>query len=84
MRRHGITVWLDQPFDQIWRRRESLSADRPLMGTESALRRLYEQRAASYRLAMIHLPVAEDDLSGALDELLRLLRERFAIGQAAP
>src|SRR5437899_1686428 len=31
MRRCGITVWLDQPFDRIWDRREELASARPLL-----------------------------------------------------
>ena len=79
MRGGGITVWLDQPFEQIWERRKDLARGRPLMRGESELRALYEQRRDSYRAATLHLPVTEGGLPQALDELLRFLAERFGV-----
>ena len=80
LHRCGITVWLDQPFDQIWRRRDELARHRPLMRGESEVRHLYEERAAFYTRASLHLTVMEGELPAALRNLLGLLRERFAIG----
>jgi shikimate kinase len=73
MQRTGITVWVDQPFDRIWTRRDELSALRPLLRGEQDFRALYDERAPLYGLATLHLAVGDRDLPGALDELMRLL-----------
>lgn len=79
MARHGLAVWVDQPFDQIWQRRDELARTRPLLRGEAELRALYAQRAPFYRLAPLHLTVSEGELPRALEELLRQLRDRFAL-----
>lgn len=79
MKRCGVTVWLDQPFDQIWQRRGGLAAARPLLRDEAELRALYERRIRFYEQAALHVPVAEQGFPHALDDLLRLLLERFQI-----
>lgn len=73
MQRTGITVWVDQPFDRIWARRDELTELRPLMSSEEALRTLYDERSPLYSLATLHLSVADRGLPEALHELLRLL-----------
>jgi len=79
MRGGGITVWLDQPFEQIWERRENLARERPLLRGESELRALYDQRLGFYRSAALRQPVTEGGLPQALAELLRCLAERFGV-----
>ena len=79
MRLHGITVRLDQPFDRIWARRETLARERPLLRAEPEFRALYDERLGFYRSADLHLPVGEGQLADALEELARLLGERYGI-----
>ena len=73
MQRTGITVWIDQPFERIWSRREELSALRPLLRGEQDFRALYDERAPLYGLATLHLAVGDRGLPEALQELMRLL-----------
>jgi len=73
MQSTGITVWVDQPFERIWSRREELSGLRPLLRGEEEFRALYEQRAPLYGLATLHLDVGDRGMAEALDELMRLL-----------
>lgn len=75
----GITVWLDQPFAAIWKRREALAHARPLMSGEADLAALYDRRLPFYRAAALHLPIGEGQLPEALDELTRLLEARCGI-----
>ena len=73
MQRTGITVWIDQPFERIWDRRDELSALRPLLRGEQDFRALYDERAPLYGLATLHLAVGDRGLPEALQELMRLL-----------
>ena len=77
LRLHGVTVWLDQPFDRIWQRRNELSRRRPLWRGEEPLRALYEQRIPFYQLASIHLPVEENQIQDAADRLHTILRNEY-------
>jgi shikimate kinase len=79
MDRCGVTVWIDQPFDRIWRRRAELAGSRPLLRREAEARALYEQRVPIYALAALRVEVAEGAIEKALEDLLRSLRERFGI-----
>ena len=79
----GITIWLDQTFEAIWRRRDRLIANRPLMGDgraeairEEDLRRLYEERAISYGAAQARIAIEENGLPAALEDLARIVHER--------
>jgi shikimate kinase len=81
MRQRGITVWLDQPFDQIWARREDLARRRPLLRGEGEVRALYEDRIRFYRDAAFHLPVSEGGLERTLEALVHMLQERTGLGQ---
>ncbi len=78
MRLGGITVWIDQPFDQIWERRDALAGERPLLSGESELRALYDRRIGFYRLADLRVPVSEGRLPEAVEELVLLLGKRLA------
>jgi shikimate kinase len=79
MSRHGITVWLDAPFELCWRRIQNDGATRPLAPDEATARSAYERRLALYRQASIHIPITEpqspDDISerivGKLSGLLK-------------
>lgn len=73
MQRTGITVWVDQPFERIWTRREDLSELRPLLRGENDFRRLYEERAPLYALSTLHLSVGDREPPEALIDLMRLL-----------
>ena len=73
MQRTGITVWIDQPFERIWSRRDELSELRPLLRGEADFRRLYEERSPLYSMSTLRLEVGERGVPDALDDLMRLL-----------
>src|SRR5262245_55477486 len=73
MQRTGISVWVDQPLERIWARRDELSAPRPLLQGEEGFRALYAERAPLYGLATLHLTVGDREPHEALEDLMRLL-----------
>ena len=63
---HGVTVWLDTPFDLCWQRIETSPQDRPLGRTRAQAEQLYRERRAVYQLAAIHLPVLAHETTAEL------------------
>lgn len=56
VRAHGVTVWLDTPFDLCWRRITDCGEGvRPLARDEGQARRLYDERRSLYELAVLHV-----------------------------
>ena len=63
---HGVTVWLDTPFELCWQRIETSPQDRPLGRTRAQAEQLYHERRAIYQLAAIHLPVLAHETTAEL------------------
>jgi shikimate kinase len=57
---HGLSVFLDVPFEVIAERLAGKTADRPLFPSEETARELWEARLASYRMADRTLDVTRD------------------------
>lgn len=68
---HGISIWLDTPFEMI-RARVAGSAHRPLARDPERFAELYEERLASYRKADYRIEVGPEGSSGAVEQILRL------------
>jgi len=66
---HGITVWLDCPFE-IVERRVGQATHRPLARDPQAFAALYRSRRECYGLADIHVPVESDDPENAVVAIL--------------
>jgi len=66
LQHHGVTVWLDTPFELCWERIETSPQDRPLGRTRTQAERLYHDRRAVYQLAAIHLPVMAHETTAEL------------------
>lgn len=58
---HCLTIWLDTPFDECWRRIQQSGENRPLGKTERQAREVFERRRPIYRLATIQVKVETDD-----------------------
>jgi shikimate kinase len=75
MSRHGITVWLDAPFELCWRRIQIDGATRPLAPDEATARARYEGRLELYSQALIHIPINQshspDDICETIINQLR-------------
>lgn len=67
---HGISIWLDCPFETIQAR--IIEADsRPLARDSERFRRLYEDRRAAYGLATYRID-ADCEVERAVDQILGL------------
>jgi shikimate kinase len=52
---HGLTVWIDSPFELCWQRIVAAGKERPLAPTEEQARRLFRDRRRHYELASFRL-----------------------------
>jgi shikimate kinase len=69
---HGISVWLDCPFETIEQRVRVLEGDtRPLARDPERFRQLYEERRAAYGLANYRVD-ADCDVETAVEQILGL------------
>jgi shikimate kinase len=66
---NGITVWLDCPFE-IAARRVAGDPGRPLAQDPVRFADLYHSRREGYRLAHVHIAIASDDASAAVEAIL--------------
>ena len=70
---HGLSIFLDAPFELIAERLAGKTADRPLFPSEERARELWESRLPSYRMADRTLDVTRDmtaaDVAGRLADL---------------
>jgi len=75
VRRHGVSVFLDVPFDSLARRLRGKTADRPLFASEAEALRLYEARRPFYTMADLTIFVTDnmtiEDVVGHLVSVLR-------------
>ncbi len=67
---HGITIWLDCPFD-VLRQRVGPGAERPLARDVAKMERLYDERKAAYARADYRVD-ASGDASSAVKAILEL------------
>lgn len=73
VRAHGLSIFLDAPFEVIAERLAGKTADRPLFPSEESARELWETRLPSYRMADRTLDVTRDmtaaEVAGKLADL---------------
>jgi shikimate kinase len=68
---HGVTIWLDCPFDTI-RKRLGDDTSRPLAADRAALAQLFDDRRPLYARADYCIEVDTDDVSEIVHRVLRL------------
>ncbi len=61
MQRHGLTLWLDTPFEVCWQRIVNDGATRPLAPDEATARERYETRLPLYQASDLRLMVSAND-----------------------
>ena len=66
---NGIVIWLDCPLD-IVQRRVAQAAHRPLARDPEKFVALYHSRREIYALADLHVPIAGDDPTAAVEAIL--------------
>jgi shikimate kinase len=75
VKRHGVAVFLDVPFDLLVERLSGKSADRPLFRSPEEARQLFEARLPFYRMADWTIPLTREmtvaDVVGLLATTLR-------------
>ena len=73
---HGISVWLDAPFELCWQRIQSDAVVRPLAPTRDEAFARYQQRSPIYQQAQLRIPVtAESSPESAVAQILNHLRQ---------
>jgi shikimate kinase len=66
---HGVTVWLDCPWETVCRR-VATASHRPLARDPDKFAALYQTRRESYTLADIHVAIESDDPVVAVETIL--------------
>ena len=67
---HGVSIWLDCPFEMI-QRRVVHASHRPLARDPEKFAALYQMRRKDYALADIHVAISSDDPAIAVETILR-------------
>jgi shikimate kinase len=67
---NGVTVWLDCPFEIVFRR-VAPTSHRPNARDPEKFRALYWERVESYRLADIHVAIESDDADQTVEAILK-------------
>jgi shikimate kinase len=68
---HGVTVWLDAPFDVI-ERRIAQETHRPLARDPVRVKELFDQRRGGYALADYRIETGEDDPTAIVARIMAL------------
>ena len=81
VRRHGVSVFLDVPFEALSARLGGKAADRPLFRSVEEARQLYETRRPFYRMADLTVSVSPDT---TVDDLVQRIAETIGKADARP
>jgi shikimate kinase len=82
VKEHGVSVFLDPPFEVLAERLAEKAADRPLFGSLESARKLWEVRRPFYKMADRTLDVDRETTPGEVaDRLARLLDPSNAGGR---
>jgi len=78
----ALTVFLDAPVDELWRRCQKDEPDeRPLRRDERQFRQLYEARRPRYMNALLRVDTAGKDVESIAAEIIASLRLHFKLPQ---
>ncbi len=72
----AVVVWLDAPLDLCWERIELDGQSRPMAPSRTAAQRLFAERLPSYRLADLHVPVADTSPKQIAEDIAALLPQQ--------
>lgn len=74
--RHGTSVFLDPPFELIWKRLEKSPVERPLLASREQTEDLWNRRRTDYLRADLRIEVAEEgEPELVADLIIQALRE---------
>lgn len=72
IRRAGVSVWLDAPFDLCWRRMQDEICKRLPVENEAEARAHYAQLVPFYQQSALHIAVSESQSAGEIaDNIIR-------------
>jgi len=75
----GVTVFLDAPADELWRRCGSDVVNRPLRREEAEFRRLYEARRPRYLQASVRVETGGRAIEQIVSEIADALRRNHRV-----
>jgi shikimate kinase len=75
----GVTIFLDAPADELWRRCGSDVVDRPLRREEAEFRRLYEARRPRYLQASLKVDTVGRAIEQIVSEIAEGLRRNHRV-----
>jgi shikimate kinase len=75
----GVTIFLDAPADELWRRCGSDVVDRPLRREEAEFRRLYEARRPRYLQASVKVDTVGRAIEQIVNEIAEGLRRNHRV-----
>lgn len=76
--RHGVSLFLDLPFEAVAARLQGKSADRPLFRSLGEARQLWESRLPCYRMAFRTVGVGGDESAIAVVERIEEVLRGFS------
>jgi shikimate kinase len=68
-----VSIFLDGPVEELFRRCHKQQVDRPLRGNLEQFQQLYESRRPLYQKAVMHIDTAGKDVESVADEVSRIL-----------
>jgi shikimate kinase len=68
-----VSIFLDGPAEELFRRCHKQQVDRPLRGSLEQFQQLYESRRPLYRKAVMHVDTAGKDVESVANEVSRML-----------
>ncbi len=71
MEEHGVSVWLDCPFEIVCRR-VSQASHRPLARDPEQFRQLFEDRRLAYERADYRVTIVDDDPAAVVRQIINL------------
>ena len=72
----SVVVWLNTPLDVCWQRIEQDSQLRPMASTRAVAERLFTERLPFYRLADVHVWVADESPLDIAKNIAALLQQQ--------
>lgn len=81
IRRLGVSVWLDPPFEELLARLGgSVAAERPMLGDENETRALYHRRLDAYRMSDVRIKISSGETArNVAARIALLLRETSCV-----
>ena len=77
MQQHGVTLWLDTPFEVCWQRIVTDGTTRPLAPDEATARARYAQRLPLYQASDLRVIVPATEAASAIAATAANLIEQF-------